>query len=399
MTGKTVQGPSLAFTFSAVSKHLRLKNLHYAPLDPKRDPRLDMFRGFALLTIFINHIPGTVFENFTHRNIGFSDAAEAFVLLSGMATALAYSDKIQKNIFNAIGKMIKRAVTLYIIHIITMLCALAMIFAAIRYWNAETLIDSINTHVAEQDPQGAFIGLFSLGWQIGYFNILPMYAVLLLGLPIMLKGAIHKPGVTFALSIVLWICAWVWQINMPNYPQPGGWFFNPFSWQIIFLAGIIAGLAMKGGKQIPFNPVLFWLCIAYLIFAATWVLVPLWGLEHNRGLPSLMVTFDKTYVGLPRLLHILALAYVLSQLSIVAKLASAGIMTPIRSLGRHSLPVFAFGSLLSITGIIIKTQIPNHIALDALLLSTGIALHCILALLLDKPWKNSVSQNRIIASD
>ena len=49
-----------------------------------RDARLDMFRGIALLMIFINHVPGTAWENFTSRNFGFSDAAEAFVLMSGM---------------------------------------------------------------------------------------------------------------------------------------------------------------------------------------------------------------------------------------------------------------------------------------------------------------------------
>ena len=34
----------------------------------ERDPRLDVFRGLALITIFINHTPGTIFENWTTRN-------------------------------------------------------------------------------------------------------------------------------------------------------------------------------------------------------------------------------------------------------------------------------------------------------------------------------------------
>ena len=37
--------------------------------------------------IFINHVPGTLYENYTSRNFGFSDAAEAFVFMSGMAAA------------------------------------------------------------------------------------------------------------------------------------------------------------------------------------------------------------------------------------------------------------------------------------------------------------------------
>ena len=57
----------------------------------QRDLRLDVFRGLALVMIFINHVPGTVYENFTNRNFGLSDAAEGFVLMSGVAAGLAYS--------------------------------------------------------------------------------------------------------------------------------------------------------------------------------------------------------------------------------------------------------------------------------------------------------------------
>ena len=62
-------------------------------LPSQRDQRLDMFRGLALVMIFINHAPGTTYENWTNRNFGFSDAAEAFVFMSGMAAGLAYSGK------------------------------------------------------------------------------------------------------------------------------------------------------------------------------------------------------------------------------------------------------------------------------------------------------------------
>ena len=51
---------------------------------------IDFWRGIALLTIFINHVPDNVFSYVTHKNFGFSDAAEAFVFLSGISVALAY---------------------------------------------------------------------------------------------------------------------------------------------------------------------------------------------------------------------------------------------------------------------------------------------------------------------
>ena len=61
------------------------------PPKPKRprDPRLDFFRGLCLVMIYINHVPGTIFEHVTSRNFGLSDAAEGFVFMSGCAAALA----------------------------------------------------------------------------------------------------------------------------------------------------------------------------------------------------------------------------------------------------------------------------------------------------------------------
>ena len=65
------------------------------PLLPGRDHRIDFLRGLALVMIFINHIPGTAYESYTSRNFGFSDAAEGFVLISGISAALAYSARLR----------------------------------------------------------------------------------------------------------------------------------------------------------------------------------------------------------------------------------------------------------------------------------------------------------------
>ena len=51
-----------------------------------REPNeIDFWRGFALLTIFVNHIPGNFFERFTFHNISIFDSAELFVFLAGWA--------------------------------------------------------------------------------------------------------------------------------------------------------------------------------------------------------------------------------------------------------------------------------------------------------------------------
>ncbi|TIT25777.1 MAG: hypothetical protein E5W78_21195, partial [Mesorhizobium sp.] len=80
----------------------------------ERDTRIDVFRALALLIIFVDHVPGTVFETLTYKNFGFSDAAEAFVLISGMSVALAYGSKFEPgNRLMATLKLWRRAGVLY----------------------------------------------------------------------------------------------------------------------------------------------------------------------------------------------------------------------------------------------------------------------------------------------
>ena len=61
------------------------------PLPNERDLRLDFFRGLALFSIFIDHIPGNIFAWFTLQAVMCSDAAEVFVFISGFTAGTVYS--------------------------------------------------------------------------------------------------------------------------------------------------------------------------------------------------------------------------------------------------------------------------------------------------------------------
>ncbi len=78
----------------------------------KRDTRLDVLRALALLMIFIDHVPGQPLEHWTMKNFGFSDASELFVLISGIAVALAYGRKYDlTNLASLTVKAWRRVVT------------------------------------------------------------------------------------------------------------------------------------------------------------------------------------------------------------------------------------------------------------------------------------------------
>ena len=50
---------------------------------PREANAVDFWRGIALITIFINHVPGMYYARFTHANYSLSDSADLFVFLAG----------------------------------------------------------------------------------------------------------------------------------------------------------------------------------------------------------------------------------------------------------------------------------------------------------------------------
>jgi len=363
-----------------------------------RDPRLDMFRGLALVMIFINHVPGTVYENFTNRNFGFSDAAEAFVFMSGMAAGLAYSGRfLTANSFgtywSAIARVWARARQLYFVHLTITLLALGIFaFAALQFgmWD---MLSRNNVGPLFAHPVGALIGIPTMMHQLGYLNILPLYITLLLATPLLLVLGIRWPVPVVIGSILLWAIAGQFRLNLPNFPTQGGWFFNPFSWQLIFVIGLLSGVAMKRGQTFaPQSPVLLAIAAAFVAFVLVWVKVKPVGDTGLRtlgwfsglGLPFYITWFDKTFLALPRLLHALAVFYVLGHLDIVRRFAGTAIAAPLRLLGRQGLAVFATGTVLSMALQTIKTVTTPDPLLDGLMLGGGLVLLCALAFALTR---------------
>ncbi len=67
----------------------------HAPVKPDlttrtRDLRIDLVRGIANLSIFVDHIPHNAVNLLTLRNFGFSGATDLFVFVGGYAAALLY---------------------------------------------------------------------------------------------------------------------------------------------------------------------------------------------------------------------------------------------------------------------------------------------------------------------
>jgi hypothetical protein len=367
-----------------------------AAMPSLRDQRLDMFRGLALLMIFIDHAPGTLYENFTSRNFGFSDAAEAFVLMSGIAAGIAYSPQLRGDapLWPGIARVWARARTLYLVHVATTAMVLAVFAAAALWFGISKPLSTNNIPPLFERPLETMIGLPLLTHQLGYFNILPLYLVLLLVAPALLIVGRRHPWPVIVGSILLWAAAGQWHLNLPNYPNPGGWFFDPLSWQLIFVIGLFSGVAMRERRAlVPYDNVLFIAAAVLVLVVGVWMKLDwlgTFGRDHllaplsHLGFPDYFVWFDKSLLALPRLLHALALAYVLSSIPPVRNIAESPVVAPLTLLGRHGLPVFATGSVLDMVLQAIKAAIGQNPFNDAVLFLAGILIMLALADVLDR---------------
>jgi len=359
-----------------------------APAQSRRDHRVDFLRGMALAIIFINHVPGNFYEKLTPKNFGFSDAAEIFVILAGFASAYAYFSRFERGeIWEAVCKAWRRAGVLYMSHVVTTVAAVALFcFASLYFMRPDYLSDTIvymDIKPLMDDPVRGFIGLITLGHQLGYFNILPMYMGLLLMLPAIMVLARLSQSLLLAVSVTLWFATAIFAFDVPNYPMPGGWFFNPLAWQLLFVIGFILGQRQREAQPMPFSRLLYSLCMLFLLLAYWWV--PFYWLINFSGikLPGTIWGFEKGYVAWPRLLHVLALGYVVMMSPLGRLMRLIPKTNSLTAMGRHSLPIFCAGSLLSMTGAVVRYEWGGGISHDTIIIATGLAVMAILARILD----------------
>ena len=121
---------------------------------------VDFWRGFALVTIFINHIPGNVFSQLTHKAISLSDSAELFVFLAGWSLRhIVGRPEDPRPTSELIFRLSGRALTLYAAQLTITMIAIAMLAAASRILDNPLLLEWHNAAAVFLDPVPAHLGL------------------------------------------------------------------------------------------------------------------------------------------------------------------------------------------------------------------------------------------------
>ena len=344
---------------------------------------IDFWRGLVLCTIFINHIPSNLFEVVTQKNYGFSDSAEAFVFLSGVSLALAYGPRFARgDLAEAVMSLARRAVKLYFVHIVLSVAAIGIYALGAFALDGSTLLEVHGRDLFVEDPKAALIGLASLGHQLGYFNILPMYILLLALVPPLLSIGCRHPNVMLGASAALYASVRFWNLNIPTWPMKGAWFFDPFAWQLLMAVGLWAGLMVRRGR-LPSSAPLMLLALCTMLAALVSVtdgfsLFPNLG-DWARGWADL----DKGVLGLGRLAHFIALAYVIYSLRLTDCLRGGRAYDAVCRIGRHSLWIFACLSLLAAGGQVVTEWLGHTPMIDAILVCGGLVILNRASLLLD----------------
>lgn len=345
---------------------------------------LDFWRGLALVTIFVNHIPGNPAEAFTHKNFGFSDAAEAFVLLAGVAAALAYLPGMAAGTYARQSVRIGlRAWTLYVSHIVVIaLCGAAVAYGVLATGDVR-ILEATQFDQIIGAPLEAAIGVATLGLQPAYLNILPLYIVLLLMTPALLCLVAIDARLALVASGAVYVVAQATGVALPSYPGVDAWYFNPLTWQFLFAVGLCAGAALVRGRALRVPGWLVALAVAYVVGALVWTRSGFYYPHDLAPVPRFVWDFDKTNLSLPRLLHVLSLAVIVMALPLEKLLRNASAARPVILLGRNALPVFCTGTVLAFAAMPLRAGELGHPALDFLIVPGGIAVQFMLAWMLE----------------
>jgi hypothetical protein len=342
----------------------------------RKPNEIDFWRGFALVTIFVNHIPGIYFERFSFRNVSLSDSAELFVFLAGWSLRLQVGGSAA---YMSPGRIFLRlsgrAVNVYVAQLVITEIALALLAGASLLLDAPFLLDWHNASGVFREPVETHVGLVFLLHQLGYFNILPLYVVLMSGAPFLALAARYLPWAVVPVSLAIYVATLATGYNLPTWPVEGTWFLNPFAWQLIFVLGfVLGGNNGLGAFARRYRRYIFW-CALPIVAAAAFV-----GLTHyspeplNVPDPKLFFVFDKTFLSPARLLDMLALTAVFAGSFGVINRFLPRCCRYFSLLGRNSLTVFCIASLLSLVGQILRFVYGGIIATDTIMLMLGLVI-------------------------
>lgn len=360
-----------------------------------RDLRLDLFRGIANWWIFLDHIPYNVVNWITPRNYGFSDAADLFVFISGYTASFVYAKMmLDRGFLIGATRLWKRVWQLYVAHVLLFVIYIVAIgWVALRYADPD-IINEFNIAGLVDNPIQTLTQGLILRFKPVNLDVLPLYIVLMGFFPPVLWFMLRKPDLVMVLSLVLYFAARQFGWNFSAYPT-GSWYFNPYTWQLLFVFG--AWFALGGARESQSVINSRWLLVLgtlYLIFALIMTMAgrfESFGALFPKWLYDAFNPNDKTFLAPYRMLHFVVIAFFMTRFVRKDwKGLEWKIFDPIIKCGQQSLEVFCVGIFLSFVAHFVLMLSWGTIWVQLLVSIIGIALLCAVAYY--KSWSKKLDK-------
>jgi len=345
------------------------------------DLRLCLLLGIAAWFLFLDHVPHNAVSLLTLRNFGFSGATDLFVFIGGYSAAILYGKMmLERGLIVTATRIFKRLWQLYAAYVVLFVIYIDLIGYVARKTAAPEIISEFNvTGILDHTIRTLIYGLLLQAKPLN-LDVLQLFIVLMTFFPFVLFGMMRRPALTMAGSVGVYVAARHLDWNLSAYPD-GRWYFNPFCWQLLFVFG--AWLALSGARTmraihtLQKLSVLRAAALLYLLFALTLTLAgkfpQLAALMPDRLL-DVFLPNDKENIALYRVLHFLALAFLVSYwMPRDWRGFRLPVLQPLLKCGEEWLPVFCAGVFLSFAGHFILITGPDSVAMQVLVSIAGIA--------------------------
>jgi hypothetical protein len=200
-----------------------------------------------------------------------------------------------------IGRCARRAGKLYLVQIGLAASSIAIVLAAAKIAGDERVAFSQGLAWFSDSPLSSLLGLATLEYQPNYSSVLPLYIVLMLWAPIVLCIALRQPGLALLVSVAVYAVS-----RGLGGVQIDSWALQPLAWQLIFSIGIVCAVTWRKGAPEPQRRLVA-LAIA-IILAGAILSTKAIGL---KAAALAHLDLDKSELGVVRLMHFLALAYLI----------------------------------------------------------------------------------------
>ena len=293
------------------------------------------------------------------------------MFISGIVFGIVHQRVQQRSFLRSQWKALHRSAVLLAANLIAFIAVLPIIFALqanSRAIHVMRVADELSA------PVNASIGVATTMRQPFGFDILPLYAVMLLTAPVILR--LSRQTVIGALLVSLGL--YIISLTVPDWwletSDGNPWSYQPLGWQLVFVLGMFC-------PQITLKP-RSWRTRTSIAFLS---LVAFTALSlYGTTLREICMRHDANWLvgrmipGPLRIVHFATLAICVSAfISMTNRLPKWRLLDGMKLIGRHPLPVFLFGLWFTYVAAFATT---NATTLELLLLElNGVMMSLVVA--------------------